>query len=60
MNLETYVFLNDDNDFIKEMGLHDDDVADDYCIALTNIHKTNITCYRLVSQYNYGEEKPDR
>jgi hypothetical protein len=57
MNLETYIFLDDDNNFIEEMGLHDDDVADDYCKALTKIQRTNISCYHLVSAYDYEKEQ---
>jgi len=56
MSLETYIFLDDDNNFITQMGLSNDDVADDYCIALTKTHKTNVSCYHLVSAYDYEKE----
>jgi hypothetical protein len=57
--LNEYIFMDDDHGVLTEMGLHDDDVADCYCIELSKRYNENVSCYRLVSFHDPTEKEEE-
>jgi hypothetical protein len=55
-SLDDYVFVDEDFRVLEQVGLADDEIAEEWALRLSHSHHHAITCYRHVATIDAADD----